>query len=232
MGKDKATFAIEGGEIGGDRSTDKWMYVRKIIKLLFGSQSIMFIAIGVMTLAVLNGDAMRYFTSGLIVDFNDLLLYIMPEFAYPVAMVISAMIIVGPAHYYAQYEMTELIIILIIVFLITGFFLGRMFRHPAWAFASGFIVMASFVFSFLAIVSVLDYISAQMIGISIKDFVFNIMAGIFDSPVESLFIYTVLENGAILGVCGALWGAMFMSGKKNDGISISMNCDDGALCKI
>jgi hypothetical protein len=232
MGKDKTAGGIDGVEIGGDRPTDKWVYARKLLKLLFGSQSIMFIAIGVMSLAVLNGDAMRYFTSDLILGFNDLLLDIMPEFAYPVSMVIGAMIIIGPAHYYAKYDMVELIIILFIVFFITGMFLGRMFKHPLWAFASGFIVMASFVFSLLGIIAIIDYLSVQTIGISIQDFVFSMMEGVFEDQMETLFIYTVLENGAILGLCGALWGAIFMPGKKGDGLSISMDCVDGGICKI
>jgi len=232
MGKDKSTGGIEGIEIGGDRPTDKWAYARKLLKLVFGSQSIMFIAIGVMTLAVLNGDAMRYFTSGAILDLNDFLNMVMPGFSYPIAMIVSGMVIIGPIHYYVEYGMIEMIIILIIVFLITGFFLGRMFKHPIWAFASGFIVMGSFVISILGLVSIVDYLGNEMIGMSISGFIYSIFEGIFSMPMESVFLYSALENGALLGFCGAIWGSVFMPGKKNDGVSISMDCIDGGLCKI
>ena len=233
MGKNKATVVIDGGEIGyRDQSADKWAHARRLVKLVFGSQSIMFIAVGLMTLAVLNGDIMRYFTNGALINFNELLLHFMPEFAYPIAMIVSGIIIIGPAHYYAAHGMIEMIIIILIVFIFTGFFLGHMFKHPLWAFASGFIVMISFIFSILGIVSIIDYIATQTVGMSISSFIYGMMAGIFESPIESLFIYTILENGAVLGICGAMWGSVFMQGNKSDSVSISMECADNGICEI
>ena len=234
MGKTKTTVMIDGGEIGKERptSSDAWAHVRKLLKLVFGSQSIMIIAIGLMTMAVLNGDVMRYFTNGAIINFNDLLASILPGFSYPLAMVVSAMILIGPLQYYVLNNMIEMIIVIVIVFLFTGFFLGRMFKHPLWAFISGFIVMASFIFSVLGIVSLIDYFATQAIGISVRDLIFGIMEGIFDAPIESLFIYTVLENGGLLGLCGAMWGSMFMPGRKNEDMVLSLECSDDGICKV
>jgi hypothetical protein len=234
MGKDKAVavFGDEGSI--GKRTTppNPVHYARMMLKLLFGSQSIMFIAITIMSFAVLNGDAMQYFTNGAIINFNDFLTAIIPSFAYVASLLIATTILVGPIHYYLEFNMTEMIIILIIVFLFTSFFLGRMFKHPLWAFASGFIVMTSFVAIISIGISFIDTFATQMTGFSIKGLIFGLIEGVFGEQIPNLFFYTIFENGAVLGVFAAFWGSIFMPRERSGMTGVAVTCNDGDLCKI
>jgi hypothetical protein len=186
-----------------------------------------------MALSVLNGNAFESFTSGLFIDMGELLKE-SGAFAYPLAMLIAGVIFLGPMHYYAMQNALDVIIILLIVYLFSGFILGRMFKHPLWAFIAGIVVMVSFCIMLTSIIGIIDYIGGNIAALpmSIGNLIYSIIDGVFGMDITTLAMMTSLENGSILGLFGAMWGAVIMPSKNKDFSTGNVLCDDDEFCKI
>ncbi len=207
---------------------------RKLLKLVFGSYGVIISSLSIMALAVLNGDAFSKFTGDFLINVDDLLSMFGDAFAYPVAMLLSGIILLGPVHDYALDNNIDILLCILIVFLFTGFILGRMFKHPAWALVSGFVVMLSFVITFVTVVNAIDYIANSMLAVpfSISSILYGSIEGIFGTDIVSIFTFSIVENGFMLGLFSAFWGSFFMPSKRDGMRPIVASCGDGKICKI
>ena len=226
-------FALDNDVAMPRQKQSTWHHVSALLKLLFGSYGIITAALSLMALSVLNGNAFESFTSGLFVDMGELL-KASGDFAYPISMLIAGVIFLGPMHYYAMQNALDVIIILLIVYLFSGFILGRMFKHPLWAFIAGIVVMVSFCIMLTSIIGIIDYVAGNVVSLpmSISGLIYAIIDGVFDMDIMTLAMMTSIENGSILGVFGALWGAVVMPSKNKDFSAGNIMCDDDAFCKV
>lgn len=234
MGKEYI-FVDKEGSISSKKTGSKINHgaqVRKILKLLFGSQSVMMAGIGLMALAVLNGDAFSSFTGGLVVNLNEFLTDFLPSFAYPVSLILAGLMLMAPVHYYVSYNITDVLIMIIIVYFFIGLLLGRMFRHPLWAFLGGIIVMASFMITISSLISIMDYIAQEMFSVGISNVIYGFFEGMFATDITVLFTLSVIENGVLIGIFGAFWGVILMPKNKRDGFFPFSKCGEGDICKV
>lgn len=223
------------GELSpGSKGSSIASNARKLVKLVFGSYTIILIALNLLALAVSNGDLFADFTGGLVINLDEFLSETVGGMvSYLSSLVISAFIFVGPLHYYAVMDRVSIIIVLLITYCLTSLALGRMFKHPAWGFVSGFAVMASFVITISLLVNALDYIAGSFgLPVSLSTFIYPVFEGMFGMDVETLFMYSILENGAFMGAFAMFWGAAFSPEKKNDMVDIGFDCDRGDICKV
>lgn len=234
MGNSKLliTDPADSLEPSGNGSTAR--NAKKLVKLIFGSYSIILIALNLLSLAVSNGDLFADFTGGVVINLND---FVADNFgglaSYLSSLIASAIIFMGPIHYYAEFNRVNIIVVLIITYCLTGLALGRMFKHPAWGFMSGFAVMGSFTLTLTLLVSALDYVSASSgIPLSVSSFIYPVFEGIFGMSMDSLYFYSIIENGAFLGIFSMFWAVVFSPRKKLDGFDIGIECDQGGICKI
>ena len=209
--------------------------VKKIVKLIFGSYAIIFIALSAMSLAVLNGDLLDDFTGGFIINFGDFATDTMGDFlSYLASLLVSAVVFMGPLHYYAEWNRVSIIIILLITYCLTGLALGKMFKHPGWAFLSGFAVMGSFMITLTILVTGIDYFAAGSLGLTfpLSNMVYSFLEGLFGMNLQTLAFYSIVENGAFLGVFSMLGGVIFSPKKKANGFDVGLDCSEGNICKI
>ena len=193
------------------------------------------IALNLLSLAVVNGDLLSDFTGGFIINFGEFSTEQFGGFlSYLSSMLVSAIVFTGPLHYYVEWNRMSIIIILIITFFFTGFVLGKMFKHPLWALASGFAVMGSFMITLNVIMYTLDYVatSSMELPFNISEMMYSAIKGTFDMDLDVLYTYTILENGSFLGISSMFWAVILSPSKKSNTMNISMFCDDGDFCKV
>jgi hypothetical protein len=147
-------------------------------------------------------------------------------------MIIGGVMLLGPLHVYVMENSVDLIIVILITFFITAFLLGHMFKHPLWAFLGGFAVMTSFVISVTSLIGIVGYVTDELIGFNISSILYMLIEGIFDIPSTEMFLYTILENGAILGLFGILWCLILSPRHKNDETTVYVKCGDESVCKV
>jgi hypothetical protein len=192
-------------------------------------------AIALLAFAILYGDAFSAFLGGSVVNVGSFLLDVTGYLAYPIAMLLASLVLIGPFHYYADYNLIDVIIIMLFVFFILGFALSRMFKHPGWAFIAGFVVMGSFNFTVYTTLNSIDYFLDSLIALpfDLRGIVFGFLQGAFNvDSTESLFFLSSMENGAVLGLFSFFWSVLLLPSKKKVAFDPSKNCDIGEICKL
>lgn len=209
---------------------------RLIVKFLFGSTSMIFIALTILSLSIMNGDAFSKFVGGSFYNIDDFLNGVVgPQFSYLVAYLLGAIMLMGPLDYYARYNLADMIIILAITFFLLGIFIGRMFKNPLWAFFGGLAVMIGFNIMVYSAISLIEYFLNSMgaFPLPITDIVKGMIVGMFDQEsFELLLIISSVENGTFLGLCSLFWAIALSGGRKKKEFDILNGCDAGDICKL
>ncbi len=206
--------------------------LKKLVGFFFRSQLIIYASLGLMTVAILLGDAFAYYTDNAITELGTVLMDYAGELSIPVALILSAVIFTGPLHYYADFNNIEMLLIFLFIFFIVGIAIGHSFKNPLWSFLGGIVIMTSYCIFFTSTIGLINGITGQMLPMSIYDIVYSLMEGLYDMEYGLLLVTTSIENGAVLGLFSAFWGVVFMNGKQKTEYNAKIVCGDDGFCEM
>lgn len=226
--------------VGQDEETEKKTSMarngRLIVKFLFGSTSMILIALSILSMAIINGDALSRFAGGALYNFNGFLINILgQQFAFLAAYLVSAIMLMGPLHYYAEYNLTDMLVIMMLTFFILGVFIARMFKNPIWSFFGGMATMIGFDIMVYAGINVISYTVSSMLNVQypIDSLIEGLVTGAYNTDsFEMLLVISAVENGAFLGLCSFFWSAAIYGNKGKKGLDTAISCNGGGICEI